>query len=319
VGIDSPEIVTGSDLNALDDDALRERVRRADVFAEVEPNQKEQIILALKRSGEVVGYLGDGINDASALHAADVGISVASAVDVAREAAKIVLLRQDLGVLVEGVREGRRIFSNTLKYVFYVIAANFGYMFSLAVASLFLPFEPLLASQILMVNLIADFPAMALTTDSVDPEQIRRPRRWDVGFIVRFMMSFGLASSMFDFLTFGAMFYIFREMRTTESAEAFERLFHTGWFVESTLTGLMILSVVRTQRPFFLSRPGRLFLFAVASMTAITLLLPYSPFSEKLGFIQPSLTLLAIAIGITLLYGVGMEIVKKVFYHFFTA
>ena len=288
----------------------------ADVFVEVEPNQKEQIILALKHSGQVVGYLGDGINDASALHAADVGISVASAVDVAREAAQVVLLKQDLSVLVQGVREGRRTFSNTLKYVFFAIAANFGYMFSLAVASLFLPFEPLLASQILLVNLLADFPAMALATDSVDSEQIQRPRRWDTGFIVRFMMSFGFASSLFDFMTFGAMFYIFSEMRTTESAAAFEQLFQTGWFVESTLTGLMILLVIRTQRPFFLSRPGRLFLFAEASIALVTLLLPYSPFSSTLGFVVPPLMLLSIALVITLLYGIGMEVVKRLFYRY---
>jgi Mg2+-importing ATPase len=289
------------------------------VFAEVEPNQKEQIILALKQSGEVVGYLGDGINDASALHAADVGISVASAVDVAREAAQIVLLQQDLGVLVRGVRAGRRTFSNTLKYVFYVIAANFGYMFSLSVASLFLPFEPLLASQILLVNLLADFPAMALATDSVDPEQIQRPRRWDVRFIVRFMMSFGFSSSMFDFLTFAAMFYIFRAMNTAESAQDFQQLFHTGWFVESTLTGLMILAVVRTRRPFFLSRPGRLFLFAEVSMALVAVLLPYSPFAAALGFVEPPAILLAIALVITLLYGVGMELVKRVFYRYFAS
>ena len=319
VGIASPVIVTGSDLRTLSAEAFVQRARQADVFAEVEPNQKEQIILALKQSGEVVGYLGDGINDASALHAADVGISVASAVDVAREAAQIVLLQQDLGVLVRGVREGRRTFSNTLKYVFYVIAANFGYMFSLAVASLFMPFEPLLASQILLVNLLADFPAMALATDSVDPEQIQRPRRWDVRFIVRFMMSFGFASSMFDFMTFGAMFYIFREMRTAGSAEAFEQLFHTGWFVESTLTGLMILAVVRTRRPFFLSRPGRLFLFAEVSMALVAVLLPYSPFAAALGFVKPPAILLAITLVITLLYGVGMEVVKRVFYRYFAS
>jgi P-type Mg2+ transporter len=316
VGIASPVIVTGSDLRTLDEEELVERARRADVFAEVEPNQKEQIILALKKSGEVVGYLGDGINDASALHAADVGVSVASAVDVAREAAQIVLLEQDLGVLVRGVREGRRTFSNTLKYVFYVIAANFGYMFSLAVASLFMPFEPLLASQILLVNLLADFPAMALVTDRVDPEQIQRPRRWDVRFIVRFMMSFGFASSMFDFMTFGAMYCIFREMRTAGSGEAFEQLFHTGWFVESTLTGLMILAVVRTQRPFFLSLPGRLFLTAVVLMALTAILLPYSPFAATLGFVQPPPILLVIVLIITLLYGVGMEIVKKFFYRY---
>jgi P-type Mg2+ transporter len=316
VGIASPAIVTGSDLRTLGEEALIERARRADVFAEVEPNQKEQIILALKKAGEVVGYLGDGINDASALHAADVGISVASAVDVAREAAQIVLLEQDLGVLVRGVREGRRTFSNTLKYVFYVIAANFGYMFSLAVASLFMPFEPLLASQILLVNLLADFPAMALVTDRVDPEQIQRPRRWDVRFIVRFMMSFGFASSMFDFITFGAMYYIFRGMLETGDAKTFEQLFHTGWFVESTLTGLMILAVVRTQRPFFLSRPGKLFLAAEILMALTAILLPYSPLGETLDFIRPPATLLAIVVAITLLYGVGMEVVKKLFYRY---
>jgi Mg2+-importing ATPase len=319
VGIASPVVIAGPDLRTLSEDALIERVRGADVFAEVEPNQKERIILALKQSGQVVGYLGDGINDASALHAADVGISVDSAVDVAREAAQIVLLERDLGVLVRGVRAGRRTFSNTLKYIFYVIAANFGYMFSLSVASLFLPFEPLLAAQILLVNLLADFPAMALATDSVDPEQIQRPRRWDVRFIVRFMMSFGFSSSMFDFLTFAAMFYIFRGLRTEENKEIFEQLFHTGWFIESTLTGLMILAVVRTQRPFFLSRPGRLFLLATVAMALLAIWLPYSPFAAALGFVKPPAILLVIVIGITLLYGAGMEVVKWLFYRFLAA
>lgn len=316
VGITSPTIITGSDLRLMSDEAITQRAVEADIFAEIEPNQKEQIILALKRTGQVVGYLGDGINDASALHAADVGISVASAVDVAREAAQVVLLKQDLGVLVQGVREGRRTFSNTLKYVFFAIAANFGYMFSLAVAGLFLPFDPLLAHQILLVNLLADFPAMALASDSVDPEQVQRPRRWDVGFITRFMMSFGFASSMFDFLTFAAMYALFGALRTTESPEAFEQLFQTGWFVESTLTGLMILLVIRTQRPFFLSRPGRLFLFAEASVALTTVLIPYSPFAGKLGFVTPPPMLLAICLVITLLYGVGMEVVKRLFYRY---
>jgi Mg2+-importing ATPase len=315
VGISSPVIVTGSDLRQLSDEAIQQRAHEADIFAEVEPNQKEQIILALKRTGDVVGYLGDGINDASALHAADVGISVASAVDVAREAAQVVLLKQDLNVLVQGVREGRRTFSNTLKYVFFAIAANFGYMFSLAVASLFLPFEPLLASQILLVNLLADFPAMALATDSVDPEQIHRPRRWDQGFIVRFMMSFGLGSSIFDFVTFGAMYYIFRGM-SADTPETFEKLFHTGWFVESTLVGLMLMLVIRTQRPLFLSRPGTLFIIAVSAIAAITLWIPYSPFAEWMGFITPPPSLTWIVLGITLLYGIGLDVVKAMFYRY---
>lgn len=308
VGIESPVIMTGSELHTLSAEGLRHRAQQADVFAEVEPNQKEQIIRALQASGAVVGYMGDGINDASALHAADVGISVASAVDVAREAAQIVLLKQDLSVLVLGVREGRRTFSNTLKYVFYAIAASFGYMFSLAVASLFLPFEPLLASQILLVNLLADFPAMALATDNVDQEQIDRPRRWDVRVILRFMMSFGFASSMFDFLTFGAMYLVFGGSN--------HDLFRTGWFVESTLTGIMILLVVRTQRPFVLSRPGTMFMIVAAATAVITVWLPYAPFAATLGFVTPPPILVAIVIAITLLYGLGMELVKRIFYRY---
>jgi Mg2+-importing ATPase len=305
VGIAAPVIVTGSDLRNLTEEAIRQRAHDADVFAEVEPNQKEQIILALKHGGHVVGYLGDGINDASALHAADVGISVASAVDVAREAAQVVLLKQDLGVLVQGVREGRRTFANTLKYVFFAIAANFGYMFSVAVASLFLPFEPLLAFQILLVNLLADFPAMALATDTVDPEQIQRPRRWDMGFVTRFMLSFGLTSSLFDFLTFGVMWTLYG---------ADEEIFHTGWFIESTLTGLMIMLVIRTQRPFFFSRPGIILSFACIMVALVTLLLPYSMFAKSLEFVTPPTMLLPITVGITLLYGLGMEVVKRLFY-----
>ncbi|HTI51407.1 MAG TPA: magnesium-translocating P-type ATPase [Planctomycetaceae bacterium] len=305
VGIESPMIVTGSDIRTLSEEALRQRAREADVFAEVEPNQKEQIILTLQHTGHVVGYLGDGINDASALHAADVGISVASAVDVAREAAGVVLLKQDLGVLVQGVREGRRTFANTLKYVFFAISANFGYMFSMACASLFLPFLPLLPAQILLVNLLADFPAMALATDSVDPEQIHRPRRWDVRFIARFMLSFGFSSSMFDFLTFGTLLFVYGEN---------QELFHTGWFIESVLTGLMIMLVVRTQRPFFLSRPGKLLVFACSMVALVTVLLPFSPFASELEFVRPPAMLLFLTVGITLLYGVGMEVVKRFFY-----
>lgn len=315
VGIQSPKIVTGSEVRSLNDSALRQRAQDADIFAEVEPNQKEQIILALKRSGHVVGYLGDGINDASALHAADVGISVSEAVDVAKEAAQVVLLKQDLGVLVQGVREGRRTFSNTLKYVFFAIAANFGYMFSLAVAGLFLPFEPLLASQILLVNLLADFPAMALATDSVDPEQISKPRRWDTRFILRFMMSFGFASSCFDFMTFGAMYWLFSGL-THGEPRAFEKLFQTGWFIESTLTGLMILLAIRTQRPLIFSKPGRMFLLAEFAVATVTLAIPFSPFAKLMGFVRPPDLLLLVTIAITALYGLGMELVKRAFYRF---
>ena len=230
---------------------MLQRVGEVDIFAETEPNQKERILAALRKAGNVVGYLGDGINDASALHAADVGISVESAVDVAKEAADIVLLERDLGVLAQGVRHGRQTFANTLKYVFITTSANFGNMVSMAGASLFLPFLPLLPKQILLNNFLSDLPSMTIATDSVDREQVDRPRRWDIRFIRNFMMVFGLVSSVFDYLTFGALLYWLR---------ATEQEFQTGWFIESLMTELFIVLVIRTQRPFFRSRPGTLLL-----------------------------------------------------------
>ena len=205
MGLSNTKILTGPDLRQLSDGALLKRVVDVDVFAEIEPNQKERIIVALKKAGNVVGYMGDGINDASALHAADVGISVESAVDVAKEAADIVLLEKDLGVLVQGVREGRTTFANTLKYVFMATSANFGNMFSMAGVSLFLPFLPLLPKQILLTNLMTDFPEMTIATDRVDSEMVDYPRRWDIKAIRKFMITFGLVSSVFDYLTFGAL------------------------------------------------------------------------------------------------------------------
>lgn len=305
VGIDHPEVVTGGELRKLDDAALLKRVNQVDLFAEIEPNQKEQIILALKRSGQVVGFMGDGINDASALHAADVGISVASAVDVAREAAQVVLLQHDLSVLIRGVREGRKTFANTLKYVFVVISANFGYMFSLAVLSLILDKDPLLPMQILLINLLADFPAMAIATDRVDPELIDRPRKWDVGVVTRFMLTFGLTSSIFDFLTYGAVRWLFH-------GEA--ELFQTLWFMESVFSGLLIILLVRTQRPVFRSLPGFWLLLASAVVAAITVALPFSPFHEALGFVTPTASMVLTIGVIACLYGVGMETAKAVFY-----
>ena len=219
-----------------------------DVFAEVEPNQKERIILALKKAGNVVGYMGDGINDASALHAADVGISVESAVDVAKEAADIVLLEHDLGVLVQGVREGRTTFANTLKYVFMATSANFGNMFSMAGASLFLPFLPLLPKQILLTNLLTDLPEMTIATDRVDPELVEQPRRWDIKAIRSFMMTFGLVSSVFDYLTFGAL---------ADHPTCHPGQFRTGWFLESVISASLIVLVVRSRKPFFKSRPAK--------------------------------------------------------------
>ena len=192
VGFPTPTILAGPDLLKMSDEALLGKVNQTDVFAEVEPNQKERIILAFKKAGNVVGYMGDGINDASALHAADVGISVESAVDVAKESASIVLREKDLGVLVQGVKEGRKTFANTLKYVFMATSSNFGNMFSMAGASLFLPFLPLLPGQILLTNLLTDFPEMTIGTDNVDSEMVEQPRRWNVSSIRNFMMTFGI-------------------------------------------------------------------------------------------------------------------------------
>ncbi len=305
-GLPHAQILTGEDLRQMSDEALLRRAGEVAVFAEVEPNQKERIILALKKTGRVVGYMGDGINDASALHAADVGISVADAVDVAKEAADFVLLEKDLGVLERGVREGRATFGNTMKYVFMATSANFGNMFSMAGASLFLAFLPLLPKQVLLVNLLTDLPEMTIATDRVDPEMVGRPRRWDIGFIRRFMIVFGVISSMFDFLTFGVLLLVLH---------AQEAELRTGWFVESVVSSAMIVLVMRTRRPFYRSRPSRPLLIATLAVAGLTLLLPYSPLAPLLGFVPlPPVFLLALG-PIVFLYVVASEAAKSVFYY----
>lgn len=305
VGLARPRILTGSELRHTSDEALRQRANGVDVFAEIEPNQKERIILALKKAGNVVGYLGDGINDASALHSADVGISVNSAVDVAKEAATIVLLEKDLEVLIEGVREGRKTFANTLKYIFMTTSANFGNMFSMAAAALFLPFLPLLPKQILLNNFLTDFPAMAIATDNVDPEMVERPRRWDVKFIRNFMIVFGIVSSAFDFLTFGALLFILK---------ATPAQFRTGWFLESVITELLIVPVIRTQRGLFRSRPGRALSIATVAVFGAALILPYTPLSGPLGFTPLPLSFVLLLVAITGLYIIASEVTKRYFY-----
>ena len=305
VGMDHRRLLTGPDLRLMTDEALSQRVNDIDVFAEVEPNQKDRIILALKRSGNVVGYIGDGINDAPALHSADVGISVESAVDVAKDAADIVLLEKNLSVLVQGVREGRTTFSNTLKYVFMATSANFGNMFSMAGASLFLPFLPLLPKQILLTNLLTDIPEMTIATDSVDPELIDRPRRWDIAFIRKFMLTFGLVSSVFDYLTFGALLWIL---------DASPEQFRTGWFIESVISASAIVLVIRTRRPFFSSTPGRALTLATLAVAAITLLLPVLPIAAPLGLTPMPLSFLFLLAAILAGYVLTAELAKKYFY-----
>jgi P-type Mg2+ transporter len=305
VGLKVTRTLTGAELRGLRDEALWHLAARTQLFAEVDPNQKEQIILALKRTGHVVGYLGDGINDAPALHAADVGISVRGAVDVAKQAADFVLLERGLDVLRRGIEEGRTTFANTLKYISVTTSANFGNMISMAAASLFLPFLPLLAKQILLNNFLSDIPSMAIAGDNVDREWDRTPHRWDVRAVRNFMITFGLVSSVFDFLTFGVLLLL---------VGAAPDLFRTGWFVESLLTELFIVLIIRTHRPFYRSRPGRLLLGSTLVVAALTLLLPYLPFANLFDF-QPLPAALLIAIAaITVLYLGASEGAKRWFY-----
>ena len=304
VGLNAEQVLSGRDIQTMSNTALMRQASDVDVFAEIEPGQKERLVLALKKAGHVVGYIGDGINDVSALHASDVSLSVEGAVDVAREAADFVLLEHDLEVLVDGVREGRRTFANTLKYVFIATSANFGNMFSMAGASLFLPFLPLLPKQILLVNLLTDLPEMTIASDDVDPELVERPRRWDIHFIRRFMIVFGLVSSVFDYLTFGVLIWL----------NATVQQFRTGWFIESILSAALIVLVVRTRRPFFRSRPSRLLVIATLGVVIVTVLIPHLPIAAMLGFgimpphFYPILALIIVA------YIAAAEAAKVLFY-----
>ena len=305
IGLKNVRVIAGSELAQMSSEALLRQVNDTDVFAEIEPIQKEQIILALKKSGNVVGYMGDGINDASALHAADVGISVDSAADVAKETADIVLLEKDLDALVEGVKEGRKTFANTMKYVFMATSANFGNMFSMAGASLFLPFLPLLPKQILLINLLTDFPETTIATDTVDREMVEKPRRWDIGFIRKFMVTFGITSSIFDYLTFGVLLLLFPGM--TEH-------FRTGWFIESVISASLIVLVIRSRKPFFRSKPGKYLLIATLLIGILTLSFPFTSFAVPFGFKPLPVSVILILGAIVGLYILTAEIVKRIFY-----
>ena len=305
MGLTDTQIITGPELHKMSDGALLRRVDVVNIFAEIEPNQKERIILAMRKAGNVVGYMGDGINDASALHATDVGISVDTAADVAKDAADIVLLEKDLGVLVEGVREGRTTFANTLKYVFMATSANFGNMFSMAGVSLFIPFLPLLPKQILLTNLMTDFPEMTIATDNVDGEMIDHPRRWDIKAIRKFMITFGLLSSVFDFVTFGLLLLVLHVN---------EGQFRTGWFLESVISASMIVLVIRSRKPFFKSKPGKYLLMATLSISVITILLPFTPLGTLFGFTALSLTTYLFLLLIVAAYIAAAEVTKTIFY-----
>jgi P-type Mg2+ transporter len=305
VGLADKKILTGAELRQTGNRALLAKVGQVDVFAEVEPDQKERIILALKKTGQVVGYMGDGINDATALHAADVGISVESAVDVAKEAADIVLLEKDLGVLAQGVLAGRTTFANTLKYVFMATSANFGNMFSMAGASLFLNYLPLLPKQILLTNLLTDFPEMTIATDRVDPEWIEKPRRWDIRFIRNFMITFGLVSSIFDYLTFALLLWFLK---------AGPDQFRTGWFMESVISASLIVLVIRSRKFSLKSRPGKPLLAATILVGLATLLFPWTPLGRLFEFRPLPASFLVVMGAILVAYMVTAEMAKKIFY-----
>ena len=305
IGIKSPRILTGAELLKMSNAALMHQAGLTDIFAEVEPNQKERIIASLKKAGHSVGFMGDGINDAPALHTADVGISVDTAVDVAKEAADIVLLDQDLDVLYQGIIEGRKTFTNTMKYIFMATSANFGNMFSMAGASLFLPFLPLLPKQILLTNLLTDFPEMAIATDRVDDINIRTPQKWDLKFIRRFMVIFGLLSSVFDYLTFGVLLLVMH---------ANEKTFQTGWFVESVVSAILIVLVVRTRLSFLKSLPGKYLTIATIFVMLFVLILPVTPIALLFGFERLPALFYGLMILIVAVYLLSAETAKQWFY-----
>ena len=305
IGITDIQILTGAEMQKMTSAALMHRAPLTDIFAEVEPNQKERIITTLKKAGNVVGFMGDGINDAPALHAADVGISVDTAVDVAKEAADIVLLSRDLNVLANGIVEGRKTFTNTMKYIFMATSANFGNMFSMAGASLFLPFLPLLPKQILLTNLLTDFPEMAIATDRVDDINIQSPQRWDLRFIRRFMITFGLLSSVFDYLTFGVLLLVLHTK---------EKEFQTGWFVESVISAILIVLVVRTRLPFFKSLPGKYLSIATILILLFVLFLPLTPLVLLFGFTRLPIGYYGWMLLIVVGYMLSAEFAKQLFY-----
>ncbi|HEX9097769.1 MAG TPA: magnesium-translocating P-type ATPase [Candidatus Dormibacteraeota bacterium] len=298
--------LTGSQLDQMDDRTLDTALPTTTIFARVTPEQKSRIIRLQRAQHTDVAFLGDGVNDAVALHDADVGISVDSATDVAKDAADIVLLDKDLGILADGVVEGRRIFSNTIKYVLMGTSSNFGNMFSAAGASLFLPFLPMTPTQILLNNLLYDISEMTIPTDRVDPELLERPAQWDMGFIRRFMLAFGPISSLFDFLTFGVMLWVFH---------ATPSLFQTGWFVESLATQTLVIFVIRTRRvPFFSSPPGRALAVTSLACVIVGAIIPFSPAAALFGFRPLPLGFFAILAAMVVTYLVLVELGKGIFF-----
>jgi Mg2+-importing ATPase len=303
VGVPSESVVLGEEVEKMSDQALFHCVESVRVFARVSPAQKNRILSAIKARGHVVGYLGDGINDAPCLHTADVGISVSGAVDVARDAADIILLEPGLSVLLTGVLEGRAAFGNVMKYLLMGTSSSFGNMFSMAGAAIFLPFLPMLPSQILLNNFLYDLAQISIPSDHVDPEFTRKPRRWDIGLIRRFMWWVGPVSSLYDALTFFVLLRVFH-------ADA--QAFHTGWFIESLATQSLVIFVIRTAKNPFASRPSRALKRTTLAVVGLGLVLPWLPFAHSLGFVPLPLSYYAFLAFATLTYLLIVEGVKRV-------
>jgi len=307
VGLATDRIVTGDQLDTMDDAALAYQAEHGAIFARVSPEQKNRVILGLKSRGHVVGYIGDGINDAPSLHTADVGISVMNGVDVAKDAAKIILLEKDLAVLNEGVIEGRRCFANIMKYIIMSTSSNFGNMFSMAAASLFLPFLPMLPTQILLNNFLYDSSQVAVPGDNVDPTLVHKPKRWQIGFIRQFMTIIGPISSLYDFLTFGVLLWLFQAAKNAP-------LFRTGWFVESLVTQTLVVFVIRTAGNPFKSRPSWRLVTSVVAVSVAGAALPYTPLGGPLGFTPLPLSLLGAITLLAFTYLGVVQAVKTWFY-----
>lgn len=306
LGFEIKSVVLGSAVSQMNDDALERVVETANVFTRVTPGQKDRIMAVLKRNGHVVGFLGDGINDAPSLKRADVGLSVDNAVDVAKESADIILLNKDLTVLTEGVLEGRRTFGNTVKYIMMGTSSNFGNMSSVAGASLFLPFLPMLPLQILLNNFLYDLSELAIPTDNVDREYVETPKKWDVTYIRNYMTIFGPISSVFDFITFFIMLTIFN---------ATPPLFQTAWFIESLATQTLVIFVIRTRKtPFYASKPSRPLLFSSLIIVALALVLPFTPLGELFEFVRPPPSFYIILTGLIGVYLLLVEAAKIWFY-----
>ena len=306
IGMKDREILTGEELDRTGAEALRHLLSTTSLFAELEPRHKERIIQSLRKR-HVLAYMGDGINDVTALHAADVGISVNNAAGIAIEASDFVLLRKDISVLADGIREGRRTFANTLKYIYISTGSTFGNMFSVAIASLFLPFIPMLPRQILITNFISDFPFLSVAADSVDEEQLLTPGKWKMSLVRDFMLVFGLHSTLFDLITFSFLYF---------GMKAGETDFRTGWFTESVITEILIIFVVRTRRPFFKSKPALPLLLPGLAAILLTLAIPWLPMADQIGLSEQGAGMMTGLLLILLAYFLSADILKQWFFKF---